>query len=136
MEIKQIDFIKDNLLPNFTPYYIYAIYEEGKQVGTLVFRLGSDQQHYYDGHIAYSIDEDYRGHHYAYQACLLLKGEIIKHGYDHVLVTCDPDNIASKKTIQKLKAKLLAVEEVPKRYRKMFAPGENVKEIYRWELMS
>ena len=121
MEIKQIDFIKDNLLPNFTPYYIYAIYEEGKQVGTLVFRLGSDQQHYYDGHIAYTIDEDYRGHHYAYQACLLLKGEIIKHGYDHVLVTCDPDNI---------------VEEVPKRYRKMFAPGENVKEIYRWELMS
>ena len=41
----------------------------------------------------------------------------------------------SKKTIMKLGCTLLGVEEVPKRYKKMFAEGENVKEIYRWELM-
>ncbi|MDD6711364.1 GNAT family N-acetyltransferase [Sharpea azabuensis] len=135
MEIKEIDFIKDNLLPNFTPYYIYAIYEGGKQVGTLVFRLGSDQEHYYDGHIAYTIEEAYRGHHYAYQACLLLKESMLQLGYQHVLITCDPANLPSKKTIMKLGCTLLGVEEVPKRYRKVFAEGENVKEIYRWELM-
>lgn len=134
MELILDEFIHEHLLPGFTPYYIYRIQVNHKDVGTLVFRLGSDEEHYYDGHIAYTIEEDQRGHSYAYQACLLLKDKIRAAGYDHVLITCDPGNIASKKTIVKLGGKYLETAEIPRSQRKYFNAQERIKEIYRVEV--
>ena len=104
MKLRLDEYIEAPSLPGFTPYSIYIIEVNNQEVGRIVWRLGNDEEHYYDGHIGYHIEEEYRGHHYAYQACLLLKDQIIKDGYDHVLLTCDPDNIASRKTIEKLGA--------------------------------
>lgn len=134
MELLLDEFVDKDLLPGFTPYFIYRIIADEKEAGTLVFRLGSDSEHYYDGHIAYTVEEGYRGHHYAYQACLLLKDKIREEGYDHVLITCDPNNIASKKTILKLGGKYLETVSIPKSQRKFFNAKEKVKEIYRWEV--
>lgn len=121
-------------MPFFTPYKIYEIIVDDIRVGTLVYREGSDEDHYYDGHIAYTIEEEYRGHHYAYKACLLLKSLLSKEGINHVIITCDPDNIASRKTIEALGATFIEQATVPKKLRRMFAAGETVKNIYRWEV--
>lgn len=134
MELLLDEFVKEDLQPGFTPYFIYQMIVAGAEVGTLVFRTGSDTEHYYDGHIAYTVEEAYRGHHYAYQGCLLLKEEIRKMGYDHVLITCDPNNVASRKTILKLGGTYMETVPIPKAQRKFFNTKEKIKEIYRWEV--
>lgn len=136
MELILDEFIHEHLLPGFTPYFIYRILVGKQDVGTCVFRLGSDSEHEYDGHIAYTIDEAYRGRGYAYQACLLLKEKIRKEGYDHVIITCDPENLPSKKTILKLGGQYQGTKPVPKALKKFFTPDEKVKEIYIWEVKS
>lgn len=136
MKLRLDEYIEAPSLPGFTPYSIYIIEVNNQEVGRIVWRLGNDEEHYYDGHIGYHIEEEYRGHYYAYQACLLLKDQIIKDGYDHVLLTCDPDNIASRKTIEKLGAIFIERKEIPRTLRKMFSKDERVKNIYRWEMKS
>ena len=42
------------------------------EVGRIVLREGSNEERYYDGHIGYTIEKEYRGHHYSKDACLLL----------------------------------------------------------------
>jgi tagatose 1,6-diphosphate aldolase len=51
-------------------------------------------------------------------------------------LTCDPDNIASRKTIEKLGAIFIERKEIPRTLRKMFSKDERVKNIYRWEMKS
>ncbi|MBO6047937.1 MAG: GNAT family N-acetyltransferase [Erysipelotrichaceae bacterium] len=132
--LKLLDYVEVLDRPYFTPYYIYLIMVNGNEVGRLTFRTGSDEEHYFDGHIGYGIEKSYRGHHFAYQACLALKPLIREQGYDHVLLTCDPDNLASKKTIERLGAKLIDQREVPSSMRHVFGKDETVKLIYSWEV--
>lgn len=94
---------------------IYDIYNlDDKKVGSIDLRLTMNEMMFYYGHIGYHIIEKYRGHHYAYHACTILK-KIAKDEYDldELIITCNPDNIASLKTIEKLGAILLGKYEVP-----------------------
>lgn len=134
MKLELDEFINEGLKEGFTPFYIYKIMVNQVLVGTLVFRLGSDEEHQYDGHIAYTIDEIHRGHHYAYQACLLLRKMIRKAGYDHVIITCDPANIASQKTILALGGEYQRTLPIPSSHKKFFTPQENEKEVYIWRM--
>lgn len=120
----------------WSPYYIFDICIESvkEPVGRIVFRCGSDMEHEFAGHIGYSVDESYRGHHYALQACLALKPFIRSLGYHHVLITCSPDNIASKKTIEKLGAEFVETKVIPSDLRKEFTVSETHKRIYYWQL--
>lgn len=80
-------------------YDIFQIVENNEDVGRLVYRYGSDELLKYSGHIGYHIEEEFRGNNYAYKAVLELFN--LKH-LDEVIITCDLDNIASQKTIEKL----------------------------------
>lgn len=80
-------------------YDIYDIVENNEEVGRLVYRYGSDELLKYCGHIGYHIDEAFRGNGYAYKAVLALF-ELID--MDEVIISCDLNNIASQKTIEKL----------------------------------
>ncbi len=132
-----MELILDEFIDNKdgNPYYIYQICEENQEIGRIVFRLGSNTDHYYDGHIGYSIDPEYRGQAKSYQACLLLQDIIKQHGYSEVIITCSPDNLASKKIIQKLGAKYLETAVIPAKQRKYFARDEKTKEIYLWRVL-
>ena len=131
MELVILEEVKDNLPAGFDPYTIFLIMVDNEEVGRLVLRSGDEYSRYFDGHIGYTIDEDYRGHHYAYQACLLLK-EYVKD--KTLIITCDPDNIASKKTIEKLGCEYIETKPVPASLKKYFSKDEFVKCIYRWHL--
>lgn len=131
MKLQLLEYVHQNLPEGFTPYFIYLILVDDQEVGRLTFREGTIQEHYYDGHIGYHIEEEYRGHHYAYDACLLLQQELQFH---QVILTCDPDNLASLRTIEKLKARYLETKTIPSSQRRFFAKNEKEKMIFIWEI--
>lgn len=104
-------------------------------VGRVEFRDESGRDLLFYGNIGYVVYPPYRGHGFAYQACLeIFKQIALKRPYvKEVLITCNPDNIPSQKTIQKLGAtyeKTVAVDSDHEIYKQ----GEALKEVYRLDL--
>ena len=89
---------------------------------------------YYYGHIGYNIIRSFRGHNYAYHACLVLF-EIARNefGMSELIITCSPDNIASYKTLRKLNGELIELVKVPVHHR-LYAIGETSKYIFRYRI--
>ena len=120
---------------NYIPSVYFSIYtaDGKKKVGECDLRLGMDDELYYAGNIGYRIYEPYRGHHYAYDACcLLLPVARDRYGMKELIVTCSPENTASRKTLERLNGTLVKTVDVPKDHW-LYKRGEKVKNIYRFE---
>lgn len=118
------------------PYYHFkTVNVHGIEVGHINLRLG-DNEHItmIAGHIGYTVIERFRGNHYAYKACVALSVFVAKF-YESVIITCDPDNHASIKTIEKLGANYLGTVKVP-RHDRAYAGGARRKRRYEWMLRS
>lgn len=63
----------------------------------------------YGGHIGYDISPNYRNRGYGYHILKLALKESIAIGIENVILTCNINNIASKKVIEKNKGKLLSI---------------------------
>ena len=115
------------------PYYYYDIFVDGAAVGKVSIRIGENFHSYYNGNIGYEINETARGHGYARRACELVLDVAKFHGMTRLYLTCDEDNTASYRTIEKLGAQLLEICSVPKEY---FAWHEGIKRhrIYQLNL--
>ncbi len=94
------------------PFYWWDVIlkSENKAIGKISLRLGENYHSYYNGNIGYEIDEEYRGHHYAFWACQMVLDIAEKHNLKKLYLSCDYDNVASYKTIERLGGAL--VEEV------------------------
>lgn len=73
-----------------------------QEIGRVTYRTGEGRGIYYFGHIGYHVDPPWRGNHYALRACLLIRDVIQRSGKSSVIITCDPDNDASRKTCEAL----------------------------------
>lgn len=116
------------------PFYHFKIIgEQGKIVGHINFKTG-DTRHIHQcvGHIGYEILKEYRGRSYAYWACKAI-APLVKSVYDKVVLTCDPENIASKKTIEKLSATFINEVAVPI-HDPSYHSGSRMKRRYEWVL--
>lgn len=100
------------------PYYWYAIYihNEKVEIGRISIRIGNNFHSYYNGHIGYEINEEYRGHNYAYEASLMVIKIAKYHQMNRLILTCDDTNIASFKIIEHLGGRLIEVIHPPKEY--------------------
>ncbi len=100
------------------PYYWYDIIEKktNRNVGKISIRLGCNYHSYYNGNIGYEIDEEYRGNNYAYIASKMVINIAKDYGMKEIFLTCEKDNIASYKTIEKLGAELIEIVVPPKDY--------------------
>ena len=100
------------------PFYWWDIILKSNNVsvGKISFRIGHNYHSYYNGNIGYEVDEEYRGHHYSLLACQLVLKVAQYHKMDKIYLTCDYDNIASYKTIEKLGANLIEEVLPPKDY--------------------
>jgi tagatose 1,6-diphosphate aldolase len=67
----------------------------------------------YAGNIGYGVYPPARGHHYAERACRLLLRLARAHGMKRLWITCNPDNIASKRTCERLGCTLGGIVTVP-----------------------
>ncbi len=98
----------------WVPAYHFAICnKEGIKMGVCDLRVGHNDNVYYGGNIGYTVYEEYRGHHYAGKACLLLFELAKMHRLEYVIITCNPDNYASRKTCEYAGGKLLEIVELP-----------------------
>jgi len=90
-----------------------TIHNDKNEIGQISYRDGESRCIYYYGHIGYHIDPPYRGSHYSYRACKLIEKEILLSGKSSVVITCDPDNIPSRKICIRLGCLFERVAKVP-----------------------
>lgn len=119
----------------WVPSYKFNICSpQGTKMGFCDLRVGYNQNLYYAGNIGYTVYEEFRGHHYAAKACLLLFGLAKKHGMQEIIITCNPDNIASAKTCERVGGELIETVELPTDNPMRVEDGETHKRIYRVRL--
>ena len=125
----------ENPVRNWVPAYYFLICDKaGRKMGTCDLRVGYREGLYYGGHIGYAVDEPFRGRHYAAKACRLLFLLAERHGMDHLFITCDPDNFASRRTCEILGGELLEIAELPEDNDMRVNDGDTHKCVYRFGL--
>lgn len=127
------------------PTVFYDIYVSGSNLGSNLtgsnlkvgkcdLRLKNDGFMYYYGNVGYNIIESQRGHHYAYYACkVLFKIAKEEFGMKELIITCNPDNEASYKTLKKLKGDLVDIAQIPYDH-ELYEKGDRFKCIFRFKL--
>jgi tagatose 1,6-diphosphate aldolase len=85
------------------------------------------------GHIGYSVYPFARGHHYAERSCRLLLPLARRYGLRTLWITCNPDNLASRRTCERLGAQMVDIVPVPTEH-PLYVRGEKEKCRYRLEL--
>jgi predicted acetyltransferase len=98
------------------PTYFFRMIDtaSGSEVGRINLRAAVDRHTcFHAGHVGYEVHPDSRGHRYASRALLLLKPLARQLGIDHLSITCDPDNIASRRSCEIAGATLVGVFELP-----------------------
>ena len=116
----------------FVPAWHFRILiPDGSDVGHINFRIG-DTEHVRvcAGHIGFEILEAFRGHGYALHACRAM-APFIRSVYAAVTLTCDPDNFASRITIERLGAAFIDEIDVPP-HDPHYQRGSRSKRRYRW----
>ena len=114
------------------PYFHFRITTaQHPDVGHINFRLGdTDHIRLYAGHIGFAIAENFRGQHYARQACHAI-APFVRSVYPAVIITCDPDNTASRRTIESLGAQWIDEVAVPP-HDPHYQRGSRFKRRYHW----
>ena len=126
--------VDGNAEKGWVPAYHFVICDgKGMKMGVYDLRIGHNDNLYYGGNIGYRVEEEYRGHHYAGKACMLLFNLARKHDMEYLIITCNPDNYASRKTCEYAGGELLEIAEVPEG-NDMRDRGEFEKCIYRFAL--
>ena len=120
---------------NWVPAYHFHICDlQGSIMGACDLRIGYTEGLYYGGHIGYCISEEYQGHHYAAKACKLLFSLARMHGMSYLYITCNPDNLASRKTCEYLQGEFLGVVELPEDNDMRINDGETHECIFKFTL--
>lgn len=119
----------------YVPAYIFNITLHGKEetIGRIDLRVGSNRNTYYGGNIGYSIDEPHRGNGYAAKACRIIKQVALAHDIQKLIITCNPDNIASRKTCENVGAVLVEIADLPPD-NEMYKLGARKKCRYEWNI--
>ena len=118
----------------WVPAYYFAVYDrEGNKVGECDLRIGHNDNTYYGGNIGYTVFPPYRGKHYAAKACKLLFELARMHGMEYLYISCDPDNVASRKTCEYAGGEFVETAILPEE-NEMRKNGELAKCIFRFVL--
>lgn len=116
-EIKLV--LKSQDLPDYEkgvlPRYGFSIIHinDNEDIGVIYFAVDNTRRQYLRGHLSYGVYPDYSGHNYAMKACKLIKQVALAHGFKRLFIGSGYDNIASRKTIEKLGATLITINDVP-----------------------
>jgi len=133
VSLQFIEYVPSDGRSGLAPFYHFLIVVAGSgEVGHINFRVGSSEHvQLCAGHIGYAVAERFRGHHYALEACRAL-APFVRSTYRDVILTCDPDNYASIKTIERLGATFIDEVAIPK-HDPGYARGARRKRRYRWK---
>lgn len=121
----------------FSPSYKFRMINcvSGIEMGALNLRVGYTHNDVnYRGNIGFSVHELFRGRNYAARSCRLLIPVIKHHNLNPVWFTCNDDNFASMKSIEKLGAIYVETVKIPDDYNySWYYPDDSrVKRRYSW----
>ena len=120
----------------YVPGYEFEMRCDGCKVpaGKIRLRIGRTRPLIgWCGHIGYEVDEKYRGQRYAARSCRLIFRVAYTHGLRTVWITCDPKNIASRRTCEIAGGQYVDTVTVPKGT-EMYAEGKRRVRRYRFDL--
>lgn len=96
------------------PDYAFEMRVNGRKAGRLNMRIGETPAIAgYHGHIGYAVEPEFRGNHYAERACRMVLPIAKAHGQDVVWICCNPNNAASRRTLERLGAELVEIVPLP-----------------------
>ena len=135
IEIRLAAKLKTGIINRYDLHYFDIILKStNERIGYIDLRVGYTEYLYYLGNVGYRVYDEHRGHGYAYQACVLLFEYVKKLELPYLIITCDPDNIPSRKTLEKLNGTFIGEKKVPITH-PMFLQGEKVKCIYKYDIL-
>jgi RimJ/RimL family protein N-acetyltransferase len=132
VRVKFIGVMAGDTPRGLVPYYHFRILTGGDtEAGHINFRVG-DTEHVrlYAGHIGFVISEAFRGRRLAYQACRAI-APFVRSIQRAVIITCDPDNYPSRRTIERLGARFIDEVAVPP-HDPQYQRGTRSKRRYEW----
>ena len=102
--------------------------------GSISLRIGDNEDlRLFLGHVGYNVYPAARGHRYAERACRLLIPLARRHGLKELWITCNPENIASRKTCERLGASYVQTVALPVGH-VLYERGEREKCRFRVDL--
>jgi predicted acetyltransferase len=98
---------------NHVPEYLFEMRHVGQtnRLGEIALRVGVLPG--YIGHISYEVIPEHRGYHYAARALKLITSLAHAHGMKEIVITCLPDNMASRRTCERAGAVFMGLVDVP-----------------------
>jgi len=130
----EIDLLLEGIYRNKrnVKLYVFHIYKKGKfnRIGRITLRLDENEEIYYIGHIGYNISKRYRGNYFAAKSCLLLKSLLSTYKVTkEIILTVNPNNIASYKTCKYIGCTFIDSVRIPKKH-KLYTPKDCIKDRY------
>jgi tagatose 1,6-diphosphate aldolase len=118
------------------PAYTFSMQDPGgEHMGRIRLRVGwSEDVIRYAGQVGYAVERAHRGHRYAARACRLIMPLAKQHGMTNLWMTCQPDNMASRRTLELLGAEYVGAIDVPPEY-PLDASVERRKMCFRLRLV-
>lgn len=125
----------EKCIPGDIPLYIMniVVWATNNTVGQITLQVASGAKIYYSGHIGYRVSEEFRGHNYALKACRLMFKQAKKHKMSQLVITCNPDNLPSRRTLEKLGGFLREIVPVPE-WHELYARGDREKCIFLFKI--
>lgn len=121
-------------MPNRVPTYRFDMKVDGERAGSATLRAGLNAYlERYAGQIGYSVDYSFRGRHYAARSCMLLFHLARCHNMSCVWITCNPENVASRRTCEIVGGEMVDIVDVPPEV-DLYREGDRQKCRYRIRL--
>lgn len=114
LELRLTDF-KMHVYHGAPTYFFNMVHTpSGAEAGTINLRVASTAHvERYAGHIGYGVHPQYRGHHYAARSVVMLTPLARRLGLDPLWITCDPENRASRRSLELAGAQFVEIVDVP-----------------------
>ena len=130
-----IEKMREDRARGWVPSYRFEMWPlDGHEVlGTIDIRIGHNENTYYAGHIGYRVHEPFRGNHFAEKACRLLIRIARAHKMKQVVITCNPDNLPSRRTIERLGAHFEGIVDIPAT-NELYHYGDRQKCRFIWDV--
>jgi tagatose 1,6-diphosphate aldolase len=134
LELHLVEITPGDPAKNIVPAYKFEMRVAGARVGDCDLRVGTTERlERYGGHIGYGVEEPHRGNRYAARACRLLLPVAREQGMQVLWITCNPENIASRRTCELAGGEFVDIVSLPPDI-DMYARGERYKCRYRFVL--
>jgi predicted acetyltransferase len=86
----------------------------GEELGSINLRYASTPYiELFAGHVGYAVHPPHRGHRYATRSLCLLMPLAARLGLDPLWITCDPENLASRRCLELAGAQFMEIVKVP-----------------------